>query len=51
MKQPDPKKHQLVSFIKSFTRIIGYFLLFINIPTEACVLIASELIGVYEELV
>jgi hypothetical protein len=30
MNQPNPEKHQLVSFIKSFTRIVGYFLLFIN---------------------
>ena len=51
MNQPNPEKHQLVSFIKSFTRTVGYFLLFINIPTAACVLIVSEIIGILEELV
>jgi len=51
MKHPDPKKHQQISFIKSAVRIIGYGLLMINIPTAAIVLIASEAIGIIEELV
>ena len=51
MKHPDPKKHQQISFAKSVLRIMGYILLFINIPTAAGVLIASEALGIYEELV
>ena len=51
MKHPDPKKHQQISFAKSILRIVGYVALFINIPTAACILIASEALGVYEELV
>lgn len=50
-KYPDAKKHQLVSFIKSGIRVIGYALLFIDIPAAAIVLIASEAVGVLEELV
>jgi hypothetical protein len=51
MKHPDPKKHQQISFAKSILRIMGYILLFINIPAAASVLIASEVLGIYEELV
>jgi hypothetical protein len=51
MKHPDPKKHQQISFAKSILRIMGYMLLFINIPAAAGVLIASEALGIYEELV
>ena len=48
---PDPRNHQIVSFIKSVVRIIGYGLLFVSVPVAAVVLIASEIIGIYEELV
>ena len=51
MKHPDPKKHQQISFAKSFLRLAGYILLFINLPIAASVLIASEILGVIEELV
>jgi hypothetical protein len=51
MKQPDPKKHQFVSFAKSFVRLTGYFALLTNIQVGVAILVASELIGVYEELV
>ena len=51
MKQPDPKKHQFVSFVKSFIRLTGYFALLSNISVGVTILVASELIGVYEELV
>jgi hypothetical protein len=50
-KHPDAKKHQLVSFIKSGVRIIGYTFLFFDITMAAVILIASEAIGVLEELV
>jgi len=51
MNQPDPKKHQFVSFTKSFIRLTGYFALLTSIPVGVTILVASELIGVYEELV
>ncbi len=51
MNHPDPIKHQQISFAKSIMRIMGYVLLFINIPTAATVLIISEALGIYEELV
>jgi hypothetical protein len=52
---PDPKKHLYVSLAKSIVRIAGYGLLF-GIPSgwavaAAVVLIASEAIGIIEELV
>ena len=55
MKHPDPKKHLVVSLMKSGIRIIGYLLLF-GIPSSwaygaAIVLIASEVVGIVEELV
>ena len=50
---PDPKKHLVVSLVKSGVRIAGYALLFL-IPHggwAAAVLIASEVVGIIEELV
>ena len=51
MEQPDARKHQLVSFIKSGIRIAGYLLLFVNVPIAAGVLVISEVVGIWEELV
>jgi len=51
MKHPDPKKHQQISFIKSGIRISGYILIPFSLIIAASVLILSELIGIYEELV
>jgi hypothetical protein len=48
---PDPKLHQQISFIKSGIRILGYFLLPFNLLLGAGVLILSEIVGIYEELV
>jgi hypothetical protein len=50
-KLPDPKKHQLVSFIKSGIRIAGYCLLPFSLEASAIILIFSEAVGIYEELV
>jgi hypothetical protein len=50
-KTPDPKKHQIISFIKSGIRILGYFLLPFSLLLGAGVLILSEIVGIYEELV
>ena len=51
MKYPDAKKHQIVSFIKSGIRILGYGFLLVNLPIAVFLLIFSEVIGIYEELV
>ena len=48
---PDAKKHQIVSFIKSGVRILGYGLLIVNLPIAVTTLIFSEVIGIIEELV
>ena len=48
---PDAKLHQLMSFIKSAIRIVGYVLIPINILSAAIVLVLSEIIGIIEELV
>lgn len=50
-KIPDPKSHQIISFIKSGIRILGYALLPFYLETAVGVLILSELIGILEELV
>lgn len=48
---PDAKKHQLVSFIKSGIRILGYVLIPFNLFWAASILILSEVVGIVEELV
>ena len=51
MKYPDAKKHQIISFIKSGIRILGYALLPFNLVTSVIFLILSEIVGIIEELV
>ena len=48
---PDAKKHQIVSFIKSGIRIIGYILLPIGMMAAAITLVISDAVGIIEELV
>ena len=48
---PDARKHQIISFIKSGIRILGYGLLIVNLEIAVGVLIFSEAIGIIEELV
>ena len=48
---PDAKKHLLASFAKSTVRIVGYIFLPLDIVTATVLLVASELIGIVEELV
>jgi hypothetical protein len=48
---PDAKKHQIVSFIKSAIRILGYILIPFDLFWSAGILILSEIIGIIEELV
>jgi len=51
MKHPDPKQHQLVSFLKSAVRLTGYGALLYSISLGEFILIISEIIGIIEELV
>ena len=53
MKHPDPKKHQLISFLKSGIRIGACASIFIGagVAGLAAGLLLAELIGIYEELV
>lgn len=48
---PDAKKHQIVSFIKSGIRILGYILIPFSLLWAAVLLVASEIVGIIEELV
>jgi len=49
---PDARMHQIVSFIKSGVRIAGYLLLAVDqLVLCAIVLILSEMVGIYEEVV
>ena len=48
---PDARKHQIISFLKSGIRILGYGLLIVNLEIAVGVLIFSEIIGIIEEKV
>ena len=48
---PDAKKHQIVSFVKSGIRILGYIFIPFNIDVAVTLLIVSEAVGILEEMV
>ena len=48
---PDARKHQIVSFVKSGIRIIGYIMIPFNLVAAAGILVLSEAVGIIEELV
>tara|TARA_B110000503_G_C7008004_1_gene354445 strand:- start:33 stop:227 length:195 start_codon:yes stop_codon:yes gene_type:complete len=48
---PNAKKHQIISFIKSGIRILGYGFLISNLEIAVILLILSEVVGIGEELV
>ena len=50
-KLPDPKKHQLISFIKSGVRILGYIFIPFDLGAAVTLLVVSEAIGILEEMV
>ena len=50
-KVPNQKWHQIISFIKSGIRIVGYILIPYDLVISASVLVFSEIIGIVEELV
>jgi tetrahydromethanopterin S-methyltransferase subunit B len=53
MNQPDPRKHQLISFAKSGIRIGGCLAAAVtgSVLTLAVSLLVAEIVGVWEELV
>ena len=50
-KLPDPKKHQIISFVKSGIRILGYIFIPFDLGAAVALLVVSEGIGILEELV
>ena len=48
---PDAKKHQIVSFVKSGVRIIGYMFIPFDLGAAVALLVVSEGIGILEEMV
>jgi len=50
-KMPNQKWHQIISFIKSGVRIVGYCFIPYNLVLATVLLVLSEVIGVVEELV
>ena len=48
---PNQKWHRIVSFIKSGIRILGYCFIPFNLITATILLIVSEGVGIFEELV
>ena len=50
-KLPDPKLHQIISFVKSGIRIIGYLFIPFDLGAAVALLVVSEGIGIVEEMV
>ena len=51
-KQPDPKLHQQISFVKSGLRICAGIVLMLGMPIICgALIIAAEVLGIAEELV
>jgi len=48
---PNAKKHQIISFIKSGIRILGYALIPFSLVWATIILVLSEVVGILEELV
>ena len=50
-KLPDPKKHQIISFVKSGIRILGYLFIPFDLGAAVALLVVSEAVGIVEEIV
>ena len=48
---PDARKHQIISFVKSGIRIVGYIFIPFNLGVAVTLLVVSEAVGIVEELV
>lgn len=52
MKQPDPKWHMIISFVKSALRIVaGLGFVYGLVAVGGALLITAELLGILEEIV
>ena len=47
---PDQKWHRRISFLKSGIRIVGYVFIPFNLITATILLVISEVVGIFEEL-
>jgi len=50
-KLPDPKLHQIISFVKSGIRILGYLFIPFDLGAAVTLLVVSEAVGILEEMV
>ena len=50
-RMPDPGQHQKLSFLKSGIRIVGYLCIPFSLFAATSLLVASEVVGIFEELV
>ena len=50
-KLPDPRLHQIISFVKSGVRILGYIFIPFDLGAAVALLVVSEAVGILEELV
>ena len=50
-RMPDPDQHQKLSFIKSGIRIAGYICIPFSVIAATILLVVSEVVGIFEELV
>ena len=48
---PDAKKHQIISFVKSGIRILGYICIPFDLGVAVTLLVVSEAVGILEEMV
>ena len=48
---PDARKHQIISFVKSGIRILGYIFIPFDLGAAVVLLVVSEAVGVLEEMV
>ena len=48
---PDARKHQIISFVKSGIRILGYIFIPFDLGAAVTLLVVSEAVGIFEELV
>ena len=48
---PDQKWHRRISFLKSGIRIVGYVFIPFNLIAATILLVISEVVGIFEELV
>ena len=50
-KLPDPRLHQIISFVKSGVRILGYIFIPFDLGAAVTLLVVSEAVGILEEMV